>query len=196
MFLLAVFLQTEKVPPLELQNLKLKDKNISNPYFGLIKNVLRKYPNLRFQDCFVDGNDWSKGNDTYRDDHPVMQFAAKQLQLMNTGLTKKTAFKQVQLLTDITTEKHFYERRIALEKKQKLQMALAVDEKVEPLFTTGQGYWLVRLASVTHMAKSEQEHLKRILSVIRSMKKNASPSVVDVSKKSSDTSTSTVPSLT
>ncbi|KAF8822007.1 hypothetical protein IE077_000118 [Cardiosporidium cionae] len=173
---------TEKVPPLELQNLKLKDKTISNPYFGLVKTVLQKYPNLRFQDCFVDGNDWSKGNDTYRDDHPVMQFAAKQLQLMNTGLPKKAAFKQA--------EKHFYERRLALEKQQKLQMALAVDEKVEPLFTTGQGYWL------TQMAKSEQEHLKRILSVLRSMKKNATPSSSDVSKKPSDSATSNFPSLT
>ena len=25
------------------------------------------------QDCYVDGNDWSAGNDAYRDDHPVMQ---------------------------------------------------------------------------------------------------------------------------
>ena len=44
------------------------------------------------QDCYVDGNDWSAGNDAYRDDHPVMQFVGKQLEIMRMeGTSKKEA---------------------------------------------------------------------------------------------------------
>lgn len=35
------------------------------------------------------------GLDRYRDDHPVMQFAAHQLDLMNRGYSKNAAFKIV-----------------------------------------------------------------------------------------------------
>ena len=40
----------------------------------------------------MDGNDWSAGNDAYRDDHPVMQFVGKQLEIMRMeGTSKKEA---------------------------------------------------------------------------------------------------------
>ncbi|EER00322.1 conserved hypothetical protein [Perkinsus marinus ATCC 50983] len=84
----------ERVPPMENLNINFQTRKIKNPYPKLVKFLLRKYPDLRFQDCFVEGNQWSRGNDTYRDDHPVMQFVARQLQLMNTGMDRRMAFKQ------------------------------------------------------------------------------------------------------
>lgn len=39
------------------------------------------------------------GQDAYRADHPAMQFVALQLRLMNQGMTKAAAFKQVRLDT-------------------------------------------------------------------------------------------------
>lgn len=32
-----------------------------NKYLSLVQEVLRVYPNMRFQDCYVDGNAWNKG---------------------------------------------------------------------------------------------------------------------------------------
>ncbi|PFH35022.1 hypothetical protein BESB_059090 [Besnoitia besnoiti] len=184
----------ERAPPLELHNLKLVDRKVHNKYLSLTQAVLKKYPNMRFQDCYVDGNDWSKGNDTYRSDHPVMQFVALQLRLMNLGLDRQTAFREA--------EKAFYARRLQLEKQQKLNMAAAVVAAaardpaavargvqgrvghgvpnssaarltamglgdVQPLFTTGQAYWQYEIA------KSQANHLLRIRSVLRRMRSQA-----------------------
>ena len=85
----------QRAPPFDLQHLKVQDRNVRNPYPKMLRNLLQKYPNLRFQDCFVDGNDWSIGNDRYRDDHPAMQFVARQLLLINEGYSKRDAFKKV-----------------------------------------------------------------------------------------------------
>ena len=74
----------ERTPPYDLKQMKLQDRKVRNPYPAMIKVLLAKYPDLRFQDCFVDGNDWSYGNDRYRDDHPVMQFVARQLTKLRT----------------------------------------------------------------------------------------------------------------
>merc|ERR1712232_678371 len=119
----------ERVPPMELHNFQLQDKRIRNPYPSLIRHLLRKYPDLRFHDCFTDGNDWQTGNDVYRSDHPVMQFVARQQQLLNRNptMTKQEAFQQV--------EKQFMERREAHERYQKLLMAVAVGktDSVKPL---------------------------------------------------------------
>ncbi len=83
---------------MELTNLVLQDKRIRNPYPQLIRHLLRVYPDLRFQDCFVDGNDWQQGNDVYRSDHPVMQFVARQQKLLNENptMSKRKAFKLVE----------------------------------------------------------------------------------------------------
>ena len=116
----------ERAPPMETMNLRIQNRSFKNPYPKLIAALLRKYPDMRFQDCFVDGNDWSKGNDTYRDDHPVMQFVARQLQLMNGGIQKHVAFAQ--------TDAEFRERRNQLEIQQKLEMAMAVNNNVVPAF--------------------------------------------------------------
>ncbi|CBZ54121.1 conserved hypothetical protein [Neospora caninum Liverpool] len=181
----------ERAPPMELPNLKLADRKVHNKYLALTQAVLKKYPNMRFQDCYVDGNDWSKGNDTYRADHPVMQFVALQLRLMNLGLDRRTAFREA--------EQAFYARRMLLEKEQKMNMAAAVvaaasrdptafarkpDGRgrggsvpssslaritamglgdVQPLFTSGQAYWQFEIA------KSQANHLLRIRSVLRRM---------------------------
>ena len=116
----------ERNPPPELYNMKLQCRTIRNPYPRLISDLLKKYPDLRFQDLFVDGNDWSRGNDRYRDDHPVMQFVARQLQLMNSGVSKAESFRQ--------TEEEFRSRRETLEVRQKVEMALAANQEVVPAF--------------------------------------------------------------
>ncbi|EPT27255.1 hypothetical protein TGME49_227860 [Toxoplasma gondii ME49] len=185
----------ERAPPMELSNLKLMDRKVHNKYLSLTQAVLKKYPNMRFQDCYVDGNDWSKGNDSYRADHPVMQFVALQLRLMNLGLDRHAAFREA--------EQAFYARRMQLEKQQKLNMAAAVVAAaardpsafarrpgsrgqggsvpssslprltamglgdVQPLFTSGQAYWQFEIA------KSQANHLLRIRSVLRRMKAQA-----------------------
>eukprot|EP00916_Digyalum_oweni_P006012 GHVL01010372.1.p1 GENE.GHVL01010372.1~~GHVL01010372.1.p1 ORF type:complete len:279 (+),score=37.16 GHVL01010372.1:72-908(+) len=136
---------TERAPPLEIFNLKIKDIMIRNPFPRLIRDCLRKYPDLRFQDCFVDGNDWSKGNDRYRQDHPVTQFVTYQKMLMNTGIKKNEAFKMA--------EQKFYARRVEHEKEQKLNMAMSLKHDVDPMFTTGAAYYLNQIANLqkTHL---------------------------------------------
>ena len=111
---------------MEVMNLRIQNRSLKNPYPKLITSLLKKYPDMRFQDCFVDGNDWSKGNDTYRDDHPVMQFVTRQLQFMNEGIEKWEAFKK--------TEEEFRDRRNKLEIQQKLEMAMAANSNVIPAF--------------------------------------------------------------
>jgi len=145
----------ERVPPMESQNLHLQVRKIRNPYPQMIGHLLKKYPDLRFQDCYVDGNDWSQGNDAYRDDHPVMQFVATQLNYMNTGMSKKEAFK--------ITEDEFRKRREHLEREQKILMARAVDAGIAPMFSTGRAYLDVQ------RAKAEEKHMDIIRRRLRMM---------------------------
>lgn len=146
----------ERVPPMENHSLSLQVRKIRNPYPQMVNFLLKKYPDLRFQDCYVDGNDWSVGNDTFRDDHPVMQFVARQLDFMNQGLSKKEAFKK--------TEELFRERREYLEKEQKVMMAMALNSGLAPMFSTGRAY----LEAET--AKNEAAHLKGIHRQLRQLK--------------------------
>lgn len=144
----------ERVPPMENHNLQLQTRTVRSPYPQMVNFLLKKYPDLRFQDCYVDGNDWSAGNDSYRDDHPVMQFVGKQLEIMRTeGTSKKEAFKR--------TEEHFRERRRNLETEQKLMMAMAVKAGFQPMFCTGRAYLEVE------KARLESAHLKKIIGVLR-----------------------------
>eukprot|EP00747_Dinoflagellata_sp_TGD_P162477 gnl/TRDRNA2_/TRDRNA2_180137_c0_seq1.p1 gnl/TRDRNA2_/TRDRNA2_180137_c0~~gnl/TRDRNA2_/TRDRNA2_180137_c0_seq1.p1 ORF type:complete len:426 (+),score=108.88 gnl/TRDRNA2_/TRDRNA2_180137_c0_seq1:102-1379(+) len=144
----------ERVPPMELHNLQVQAKKVRNPYPQMVSYLLKKHPDLRFQDCYVDGNDWSVGNDAYRDDHPVMQFVSRQLELMNKeGLSKKEAFSR--------TEEWFKERRQNLESEQKMMMAMALDAGLRPMFCSGQAYLEVE------RARAETEHLNRIRRVLR-----------------------------
>ncbi|KEP67696.1 UNVERIFIED_CONTAM: hypothetical protein HHA_227860 [Hammondia hammondi] len=202
----------ERAPPMELSNLKLMDRKVHNKYLSLTQAVLKKYPNMRFQDCYVDGNDWSKGNDAYRADHPVMQFVALQLRLMNLGLDRRAAFREA--------EQAFYARRMQLEKQQKLNMAAAVVAAaardplafarrpgsrgkggsvpssslprltamglgdVQPLFTSGQAYWQFEIA------KSQANHLLRIRSVLRRMQAQAEAAAQQQAESSSSPSSS------
>eukprot|EP00927_Polykrikos_kofoidii_P013842 TRINITY_DN16013_c0_g1_i1.p1 TRINITY_DN16013_c0_g1~~TRINITY_DN16013_c0_g1_i1.p1 ORF type:complete len:368 (-),score=63.68 TRINITY_DN16013_c0_g1_i1:60-1163(-) len=146
----------ERVPPMENHSLHLQARTVRNPYPRMLEFLLNKYPDLRFQDCYVDGNDWSAGNDSYRDDHPAMQFVARQLDLMRRdGLSKKKAFEE--------TEKMFKGRREYLEREQKVMMASAYDLDIKPMFTTGQAYLQVE------MAKSEAGQLNQIRDRLRQM---------------------------
>lgn len=154
----------ERVPPLENHSLHLQAREIRNPYRQLVDHLLKKHPDLRFQDCYVDGNDWSKGNDAYRDDHPVMQFVATQLQLMRMGedgkaLSKKEAFER--------TEELFRERRSWLEQNQKVMMAMALEKGLQPMFSTGAAY----LQAET--ARAEEAHLQIIRRVLRERREQA-----------------------
>ncbi|OEH80595.1 hypothetical protein cyc_02815 [Cyclospora cayetanensis] len=87
----------ERAPPLELSSLHLKCRRVHNTYLALTRELLQKYPDVRFQDCFVEGNDPVKGLDTFRADHPAMQFVALQLRLMNQGVPKAAAFKKMEI---------------------------------------------------------------------------------------------------
>jgi len=145
----------ERVPPMENHNLKLQSQRIRNPYPSMVSFLLKKYPDLRFQDAYVDGNDWSKGNDAYRNDHPVMQFVSRQLEFMNEGLSKPAAFE--------ATESLFRKRRMQQEAEQKVLMAMALDSGFSPMFTTG-GAFLE-----AEKAKAEIEHLKIIRGRLRDM---------------------------
>mmetsp|Transcript_67393 Transcript_67393/g.161634 ORF Transcript_67393/g.161634 Transcript_67393/m.161634 type:complete len:226 (+) Transcript_67393:112-789(+) len=178
----------ERVPPMENHNLNLQARKIRNPYIQLVNFLLKKYPDLRFQDCYVDGNDWSVGNDVFRDDHPVMQFVARQLELMNQGMSKKQAFKEV--------EEMFRERRKHLEREQKIMMALAVQDDHVPMFqmhSTGKAY----LEMVK--AQEEMEHLNSIRKKLKGLKGQAeqammppSPSELEGSEASGFESTAGV----
>eukprot|EP00929_Paragymnodinium_shiwhaense_P015165 TRINITY_DN123205_c0_g1_i1.p1 TRINITY_DN123205_c0_g1~~TRINITY_DN123205_c0_g1_i1.p1 ORF type:complete len:405 (+),score=117.50 TRINITY_DN123205_c0_g1_i1:150-1364(+) len=157
----------ERVPPMELKGLQLQARTIRNPYPNMLAHLLKKYPDLRFQDCYVDGNDWSVGNDAFRDDHPAMQFVARQLQLMREeGMSKQKAFKE--------TERMFQERREHLEREQKVLMASALDLGLAPMFTTGTAYLEVE------KAKNEAAHLNQIRLKLREMRKK------QVEEKASD----------
>lgn len=162
----------ERAPPIELDNLKLRDVKLKSPYPHMVQYVLRQFPDMRFQDAFVDGNDWSKGNDRYRDDHPVMQFVARQLQLMNTsGMSRQAALMQ--------TKEEYMQRRLELERMQKLEMALAQNQRivpafgsaqyVPPLFTTG--------AAIAHYREAQLEvsHLNHIRRKLRMLRKEIEP---------------------
>lgn len=150
----------ERVPPMENHNLHLQARNIRNPYPQMIRFLLRKYPDLRFQDCYVDGNDWSAGNDSFRADHPVMQFVARQLEIMRTeGVSKREAFQR--------TEELFRQRREHLEREQKVMMAMALDAGLAPMFATGQAYLQAE------KVKSEAAHLNEIRRQLRDMRKKA-----------------------
>ncbi|XP_955294.1 uncharacterized protein TA18525 [Theileria annulata] len=125
-------LQVERYPPLETRNLLHTDKVVKTQYLPLIIALLKKYPHLRFEGCFNPENEWQKGYNNYTPDHPVMQFVSYQLSLMNKGMDKEEAFSR--------TEKVFYKNRMESEKKQKVSMALDLDEEASPLYTTGSAY--------------------------------------------------------
>ena len=151
----------ERAPPMELDNLNLREIRIRNPYIGMVRHVLKKFPDMRFQDCFVDGNDWSKGNDKFRADHPVMQFVARQLQLINKeGMSRSAAFTK--------TSQEYLERRKQLEAQHKLDMALACNQRIVPAFsgiyTTGSG---IARAQECEIEVIHLNHIRRKLRMLR-----------------------------
>ncbi|CRG93260.1 conserved Plasmodium protein, unknown function [Plasmodium gallinaceum] len=146
---------SERSPPMEIYNISLKSKFNNNKYIDLVKFLLKKYPHLRFQDCFVEGNNNIKGYDFFRNDHIVTQMATHQLYYMNRGYGKKEALEKV--------EKIFYNRRMELEKQQKINMCLAIDEKIKPLYTNGYSYLYDK------MAENEKAHLNIILKKLKNM---------------------------
>eukprot|EP00928_Gymnodinium_smaydae_P007580 TRINITY_DN12716_c0_g1_i1.p1 TRINITY_DN12716_c0_g1~~TRINITY_DN12716_c0_g1_i1.p1 ORF type:complete len:427 (-),score=86.20 TRINITY_DN12716_c0_g1_i1:102-1262(-) len=153
----------ERVPPMELHNLHMQARTVRNPYPRMLDFLLKKHPDLRFQDCYVDGNDWSVGNDVYRNDHPAMQFVARQLELMREeGLSKKEAFAE--------TEELFRGRREHLEREQKVMMAMmakAGEEGLQPMFTTGRAYL------EQEKARNEAAHLNHIRQRLRELRRRA-----------------------
>eukprot|EP00392_Amoebophrya_sp_AT5.2_P015167 g15366.t1 len=158
----------QRVPPLELHNLQLQDKKIQNPYRTLVADLLDKYPDLRFVDSFVDGNDWQQGNDVYRSDHPVMQFVARQQQLLNAHpgtLTKRQAFAQV--------ERYFRKRRRNQEKQQKLLIAMMAGHtrgNFCPLFTNAKDVLYAKVA------ENQATHLRHIRRELAEMRRNKASS--------------------
>lgn len=158
----------ERVPPMENHSLHLQAKTVRSPYPQMLNFLLLKYPDLRFQDCYVDGNDWSVGNDAYRADHPAMQFIARQLEFMRTeNLSKKEAFAK--------TEELFRHRREELEREQKVMMAMALDAGLSPMFATGQAYLQAE------KAKAEVAHLNKIRRELRDMRKDAEEKMAQAS---------------
>jgi len=178
----------ERVPPIENHSLNLQARTVRSPYPQMIRFLLHKYPNLRFQDCYVDGNDWGAGQDQYRADHPVMQFVARQLHYMRTqGKNKVQAFR--------LAEEDFRERARCLEREQKVTMAMALDQHLEPafkgisgrsvtmgtlqdaglgpMFSTGQAYLH------SEMAKAEAAHLNKIRRELRRMRRHAKDDLVE-----------------
>jgi len=134
----------EEIPPLESKNFEIQDKVVRNPYPTMVKNVLKRYPDLRFHDPLLEGNDWQAGKDSYRPDHPVMRFVAAQKHIMNErSVSKQEAFRIV--------EEQFLRERLAQEERQKIRMALFNKSMsdvfsssgatgapgVQPLFATG-----------------------------------------------------------
>ncbi|SCL96848.1 conserved Plasmodium protein, unknown function [Plasmodium chabaudi chabaudi] len=148
---------SERAPPMEIYNISLKSKYNNNKYIDLVKFLLKKYPHLRFQDCFVEGNNNVKGYDFFRNDHIITQMATHQLYYINRGYTKKEALEKV--------EKIFYNRRMDLEKQQKINMCLAIDQKIKPLYTNGYSYLYEK------MVENEKAHLSVILKRLRNMRK-------------------------
>ncbi|SOV13232.1 conserved Plasmodium protein, unknown function [Plasmodium sp. gorilla clade G2] len=147
---------SERAPPMEIYNISLKTKYNNNKYMELVKFLLKKYPHLRFQDCYVEGNNNIKGYDYFRNDHIITQMATHQLYYMNRGYSRKEALEK--------TEKIFYDRRMDIEKQQKINMCLAIDEKVKPIYTNGYQYLYEK------MADNEKAHLSIILKKLRNMK--------------------------
>ena len=157
----------ERAPPMELHNLNLRNVRIKSPYPAMVKFVLERFPDMRFQDCFVDGNDWSKGNDRYRDDHPVMQFVARQLQLMNEGsMTRQEAFEQ--------TKSEYLERRRKLQDQRKMELALACNQRIIPAFNEGL-YTTAAAVTRTREAELEVAHLNHIRRKLRMLRKEIEP---------------------
>mmetsp|Transcript_89777 Transcript_89777/g.187591 ORF Transcript_89777/g.187591 Transcript_89777/m.187591 type:complete len:352 (-) Transcript_89777:126-1181(-) len=158
----------EEIPPMENHNLNLQAKDVRSPYPQMLNFVLKKYPDMRFQDVYVDGNDWSVGNDTYRADHPAMQFVARQLKYMREeNLSKWKAFQK--------TEDFFRKRRMEQEVNQKVAMASMLGYLPEgstksswkPMFTTGQAY------AQAEQARSEAAILDQIRMQLRKSKESA-----------------------
>ena len=156
---------------MELTNLKMRDIRIKSPYPAMVQYVLRQFPDMRFQDSFVDGNDWSVGNDRYRDDHPVMQFVARQLQLMNEGVSRQAAFER--------TKEEYLERRIEIESRQKLEMAMACNARIVPAFNTPQFanplYTTGAAIARQREAQLEVAHLNHIRRKLRMLRKEIEP---------------------
>ncbi|KNA01974.1 hypothetical protein PVNG_06271 [Plasmodium vivax North Korean] len=146
----------ERAPPIEIHNISLKSRYNNNKYIDLVKFLLKKYPHLRFQDCYVEGNNNVKGYDFFRNDHIITQMATHQLYYMNRGYGKKEALERV--------EKEFYNRRMELEKKQKINMCLSIDKKIKPLYTNGYAYLYEK------MVDNEKAHLGLILKRLRTMR--------------------------
>ncbi|CDR96458.1 hypothetical protein, conserved [Babesia bigemina] len=157
----------ERAPPLETRNMLHCDKTIRNPYPSLVADLLRKYPHLRFEGCYRPDNQWQKGLDNYAVDHPVTQFVANQLALMNRGMSRREAF--------LKTEQMFYKRRMETEGRLKVAMALGVDESAEPLYTTGYAYLHKKIAQergvfLTHV-RDELRYLKIAIEPICSFRR-------------------------
>lgn len=112
----------ERAPPLKMHNLLTQSKTIHNPYPDKIKRILRDHPTLRFADCFVDGNEWIRGVDQYRYDHPAVQIAARWLNYEHRGLDREEAYRRA--VDDM------YQRRLALERNQRVAMALLIPQTV------------------------------------------------------------------
>lgn len=145
----------ERAPPIEIYNISLKSKYYNNKYIDLVKFLLNKYPHLRFQDCYVEGNNNIKGYDYFRNDHILTQMATHQLDYMNKGYTRKEALEKVEQL--------FYKRRMEIEKQQKINMCFAIDQEVKPLYTNGYAYLYDTIA------ENEKKHLNLILKKLKAM---------------------------
>ncbi|GIX62217.1 queuine tRNA-ribosyltransferase-like protein [Babesia caballi] len=154
-----VFDQVERAPPLETRNMLHGDRTIRNPYLPLIETLLQKYPHLRFEQCFRPENQWQKGNSPTEPDRPrrrprqlrrrppghaVRRQPTRAHEPRHVAPGRLCKSEDCPWPTDAAqTERMFYKRRMEIEARLKVAMALAVDEDVEPLYTTGYAYWHV-----------------------------------------------------
>ncbi|SIO73559.1 conserved Plasmodium protein, unknown function [Babesia microti strain RI] len=142
----------EITPPLENRNLMNTDRNTFNAYLPLISRLLAKYPHLRFHNCYSQGNEFTKGNDRYNEDHHVMRFVKKQMEFINQGFTKRKSFE--------LTEKHFYRERMEIEKNLKINAALGIDECASTGYTSG--YQLYNEKRAQDVARSLHSYLTQL----------------------------------
>ncbi|EAA20605.1 hypothetical protein [Plasmodium yoelii yoelii] len=95
---------SERAPPIEIYNISLKSKYNNNKYIDLVKFLLKKYPHLRFQDCFVEGNNNVKAH---------LSIILKRLRNMRKTLENQKNSNNFDTNTDTTSKNNLDENNIS-----------------------------------------------------------------------------------
>eukprot|EP00820_Chromera_velia_P027275 Cvel_10909.t1-p1 / transcript=Cvel_10909.t1 / gene=Cvel_10909 / organism=Chromera_velia_CCMP2878 / gene_product=hypothetical protein / transcript_product=hypothetical protein / location=Cvel_scaffold669:57099-73272(+) / protein_length=1370 / sequence_SO=supercontig / SO=protein_coding / is_pseudo=false len=170
----------ERAPPLPLRNLHVEAPHgriVHNSYPYIVSRILKKWPDLRFHDCYVKGNEWHPGADRYRGDHPVSQIAVRALRCINQkerGAGEKSSCGTSGNTGDVgrairAAAAGLKMRRVMQEREQKILMATARESgrEVKPLYTTAQAYLLDAMAERERAALTEIRNKLRLTSIRR-----------------------------